>query len=110
MRTRDILPIADDFDPEDIKGWALGWFFPIAEGLHVAGGDIPDHWEFEPSPMLEDLTLSEFLELRKEWQTQEVVAVLERHFAPERFDRLIYVGNVLARYMDMFVRGTDRDY
>lgn len=106
MRTRDILPIADDFDGVDVKGWALGWLFPIAETLYVAGERIPESWEFSPSPMLTGMSLDEFRLDHDEWQAEEVVFALRLYGA----DAVRYVGNVLSRYVELFVRGTDRDY
>lgn len=108
MRTRDILPIADDFYGGDIKGWALGWFFPIAEVLYVAGESIPESWEFTPSPLLVGISLNDYLANWADgtWQTNEAADEYRANGAAG----LVYVGNVLVRYMELFVYGTDRDY
>jgi hypothetical protein len=112
MRTRDVLPIADDFDPGDIKGWALGWFFPIAEVLTAAGDPVPEHWGFHDSPLHAGMSLDDYATAyandpeNGDWATSEVVAAYSRSGVAG----LLYVGNVLTRYLDLFVRGTERDY
>jgi hypothetical protein len=104
---RKILPLSDDYDPGDIKGWALGWMFPVAEVLHITGADIPDEWGFSPSPFLEGMNLREYADSAESWRESEVVDALAAGMST---DELVYVGRVVDRYMSAFIRGTDRDY
>jgi hypothetical protein len=106
MKTRDFLPIADNAGDSDIKGWALGWLFPIAEALTIMGEAVPEQWGYQPSPFVATTSLSDF-DAEYGWEGSEVVAALGR---PGGVEGVRYVGNVLDRYLDMFVRGTDRDY
>jgi hypothetical protein len=106
MKTRDYLPIADDFDGRDLKGWVVGWLYPIAEVLYVAGESIPDEWEFSAPMLRPDGDLGAYLEFHENWQTNMIVEEYRRNGA----DGLLYVARVLDRYFEMFVRGTDHDY
>lgn len=69
----------------DVYGWAMGWWFAIAGRLNDDGEAVPADWSYRPSPFggadpdaLEDSTLAELA-------------------LPA--DTLIYVGNVLSRYI-----------
>lgn len=90
-----------DYDPGDPWGWVMGHRFAIAELMFLEWLEIPEAWEFRPSPSLRrgagavpvDLDVYPDCEWRHAWACGYVDE-----------DALRWAGDVLARYASAVVR------
>ena len=78
----------------DAWGTSMGALFSVCFELHHRGDDIPDAWEFKPSPLSGDLRDDSF------WTPE-----LENRGTPA----LLEFGELLHRYTGM-LRAAGRDY
>lgn len=83
------------FDTYDCWGAAMSAWFGICGELYLRGEDIPQRWEFRPSPMGIERDIDSY------WESE----VLPHATA----DALIKLGNILERYTRNLKR-LGRDY
>jgi hypothetical protein len=88
-------------DPDDRWGHAMAWWFGVAETLHAMDEDIPDAWQFRPSPMNENRTLAD-VAASEEWPDTQIAEYVQdgTYSATD----LIHAGNVLSRYANILQR------
>lgn len=91
----------EDFDSYDAWGSTLMAHFDIAECLYRHGADIPEEWEFSPSPFLH--VGDELPEDASYFATEIDLLMRQGHYS-----NLVHAGNVLSRYaMQLKLAGKD---
>lgn len=82
----------------DRWGWALGHHFDIAEVMYGLGSEIPDAWDYQPSPALrESRGTDDYAEhVGNDWIFDELTTGLSEGLWST--DDLRHAGNVLHRY------------
>jgi len=86
-------------DGGDPWGSCMSVFFELAEYMYRSHMDYPIHWEFNPSPLLDQPITDE--ELNEKYLFEE--------FRAHSADELWHFGNVLHRYSRM-LRHLSLDY
>lgn len=81
------------FDPGDPWGSTMGWRFDIAAELYLRGAEVPEGWEYRPSPGMTE---------REDTYEAEIAAQCDT-------ESLVRFGNVLQRY-DRLLRRAGMDY
>lgn len=106
--------LRDSFDEYDPWGSALGAHFDIAECLYRHDQEIPEWWEFRPSPLLDagDTFDPEwegyFAAGLEAWATGDL-PFWAHPDSKATFDDMRHAGNVLARYCNL-LRLAGKDY
>jgi hypothetical protein len=95
--------LRDSFDAYDAWGSALSAHFDIAECLYRNGAQVPEAWEFRPSPML---NVGDPLDPE---DCSYFAEQIEHMMREGQVSNLIHAGNVLARYVHL-LKLAGKDY
>lgn len=104
IRSELALTSGDD----DVYGWCLGWWFPIAEIIFVTDPDaIPADWQFRPSPFLVGVDGMDHLRKDSDYETDILLTMLDNNEIT--VSDLVYWGRALIMYATL-CRAAGRAY